>query len=101
MGLEQYFFTKKNYEENEVFYFAKYYALQDFIADVVINPVPYGIPVRLRKHQIESMIDFVIGDTENYFMYDEDGPTDTMIRFLGLLTYHKNTNKPLYYGADW
>lgn len=101
MGLDQYFFTENNYNANEVFYFRKYHGLQDFVADVVVSPIPYGFPVRLRKHHIESMIDFVINDTENYLMYDEDRPTETMLNFLGLLAYHKNTGKPLYYGADW
>ena len=105
MGLDQYFLTTKNYDDNEIIYFRKYHKLDNFIRERLDFKENGGL-IRLLDIDIQAIRDFIIEDAKDNFMfenYESNGApyNDEFYRIIGILTYHLFTQKPLYYGSDW
>ena len=105
MGLDQYFLTTKNYDDNEIIYFRKYHTLDTFIREMIGFKENGGL-VRLSDADIQAIIDFIIEDAKDNFMFENHENNgapynDDFYRTLGILTHYMITNEPLYYGSDW
>ena len=105
MGLDQYFFTKKDYDSEEILHFSKYYTLDTFIRELTGLKENGGL-VRLHKFDIERIIGFIIKDADKNYIFENyisesSRYNDKFFKIIGVLCYYKNSKETLYYGSDF
>jgi hypothetical protein len=109
MGLDQSFYRKDKPElENEVLYFRKFWALHEYIGDLISERLENGETYRLQPDDLDKIAKFIALNPELYWAYDredesEDGLDlpDQFYQAVGKLTYYAAKGIPLFYNGDW
>jgi hypothetical protein len=106
MGLDQSFYKVGSMDvDQEVLYFRKFHALQEYIGDVLGEPLQNGGLYRLQPEDLEEVAVFIAANPDKYWAFDKDEEDrdlpDNFFKAIGVLMYYAQKGQPLFYSGDW
>jgi hypothetical protein len=107
MGLDQNFFETKNYNQDAVYYFRKFYELQDFIGSIIGEDVENSTFYRMGKEELIKIRTFLVNYHNIYWLFEnpmvgkKDQLSLALLHALGLFTYYIEKDIALYYWSCW
>jgi hypothetical protein len=107
MGLDQNFFKTKNYNQEPISYFRKFYELQNLIGSILGEDVENSTFYRMGKEELIKIRTFLVDNHEKYWGFEVAETSKkkqlsmALLHALGTFTYYIEKDIPLYYWSCW
>ena len=107
MGLDQNFYKTRNYNQNEVFHFRKFYELQEFIGSIIEEDVENSKFYRMGKEELIKIRTFLVNNYDKYWGFEVPESdkkrelSSALLHALGVFTYYIEKDIPLFYWSCW